>query len=171
PADPLPHLWYPGGRPANGRAAPPMPSARFRSPLLPAALAALLACTCPCPALGEGRDAWEVAKGHFDRGASLYEAGRFREAEDEFLQAYELSRLPDLLFNLSRAAEKQGRAAQAQEYLERYLRERPQAPDRPQIEADIARLRRLSAPPPIAPVAPAPAPAGSRLPPWPVFVL
>src|SRR5437868_2099266 len=100
-----------------------MPAARYSTSLLSAALALLVTASCPHPALAEGRDAWDVAKGHFDRGAALYEAGSYREAEDEFLQAFELSHLPDLLFNLARAAERQGHPAQARQYLERYLRD------------------------------------------------
>lgn len=120
-----------------------------------------------------------MAKGHFDKGAALYEQGRYREAEEEFLQAYDLSRLPDLLFNLAKSAERQGRPEAARAYLERYLRERPQAPDRPQIEADIERLRRLAPPQPpsaapvttAAPAATAQPSLWSKLPPWPALAL
>lgn len=122
----------------------------------------------------------EAAKGHYNSGAAYYQDGKYIEAHVEFLAAYRLSRLPDLLYNLGRVSEKMGQPAEAADYYERYLKERADAPDREALQADIERLRREAAPRPAPPPAaaapsppkPAPPPPPRRaLPPWPALGL
>src|SRR4030095_6343579 len=40
------------------------------------------------------------AKGHFDRGEKLFAVGKFKEALDEYQQAYDAEPLAALLFNI-----------------------------------------------------------------------
>lgn len=122
-------------------------------------------------------DVLAAAKRHYESGADFYERGKLAEAHEEFLAAYRLSNLPDLLYNLGRVAEKRGQNAEAAAYYERFLREAPAAPDRPRIEADIKRLRGSAEPDPApmrdltAKMPPPPAPKARRLPPWPALGL
>lgn len=97
----------------------------------------------PSPATPE---ALQESKRHFDKGAALYEVGKYEAAHGEFREAYRLSHLPDLLFNLSRTSEMMGRPSAAVQYLELYLQENPNPADRASVEADIARLRKLEGP-------------------------
>lgn len=85
------------------------------------------------------------ARKHFDSAQLFYEDGHYELARDEFSIAYQLSRLPDLLYNLAMTSEKLGDRQGAISYLERYLADRPDAEDAQTIRADIAALR--SAPP------------------------
>jgi tetratricopeptide (TPR) repeat protein len=41
----------------------------------------------------------ETARGHFRLGTSLYDQGNFRQAAEEFAEAYRLSQRPQLMFN------------------------------------------------------------------------
>lgn len=108
------------------------------------------------------------AKQHYEKGARYYEAENFVEARAEFEEAYRLSRLPDLLYNLARVAERLDQPREELGYLEQYLKERPHARDRADIEAKIVRLReRVPAVPekPPAPPETPPAAAEGRVPP------
>ena len=69
----------------------------------------------------------ETAKTHYQSGAALYEAGKYQAAKEAFEESYRLSRLPDLLFNLSSVSRKLNRPGDAVHYLERYLEARPAA--------------------------------------------
>src|SRR5579872_253566 len=101
----------PRGRSVLGR------DARGSRRLIPVALRLALVIGGPlwlAPAQAAQEDAGkarerEEAKGHFQRGAAAYKAGSYREAHDEFLQAYNLTHLQDLLYNLAVAAEHMGR--------------------------------------------------------------
>jgi tetratricopeptide (TPR) repeat protein len=127
------------------------------------------------------RDVLEASKRHYETGAAFYQEGKYVEAHVEFLAAYRLSKIPDLLYNLGRVSEKMGQPGEAAEYFDRYLKERADAPDREAVEADVARLRKAAEPAPVAPPAPAPAPApvavvhraqappSRPLPPWPAL--
>lgn len=125
------------------------------------------------------------AKLHFQAGVKAFQAGIYPVAATEFKEAYRLSKRPDLLFNLARVAETMGQPSQAVDYLEGYLRERPDAQDRGQVEKDIERLRGQiqserpapTPPPPVQQDTPPPAPVTTapslreRLPPLPALGL
>lgn len=94
-------------------------------------------------ALADGKpltDEMRLAKAHFIRGAAFYETGQYLLAHDEFAEAYRLSRLSDMLFNLARTEEKLDRLDEAIEHLEAYLLA-PQVPDRDQVRANLDALR------------------------------
>jgi len=91
----------------------------------------------------------ELARTHFEAGVNFYRTERWRLARFEFEAAYELSKSPDLLHNLSMVAEKQGNAAEALVYEERYLVEgKLNAEERTQAERRIFYLRELGRPTP-----------------------
>jgi tetratricopeptide (TPR) repeat protein len=71
-----------------------------------------------------------------------YEAGRFGEAAVYLEEAYRLDPAPILLYNLARARESEGDLELAVEAYRRYLREAPDAEDRPAVEARIAAIER-----------------------------
>lgn len=154
-----------------------------------AALVVLSGLSSLCRAADLPPDVLEASRRHYHSGATFYKQGKYAEAHVEFIAAYRLSRLPDLLFNLGRVAEKMGQPGEAAEYLDRYLREKPDAPDRREVEAEVERLRKEAGPPP-APQAPpvtppvtppepqalpGPSPpprrTGPTLPPWPILSL
>ncbi len=106
----------------------------------------------------------QKARQHYDAGTSHYAAADYGAAMAEFQEAYRLSHLPDLLYNLGKVAEKMEDPAGAADYLRRYLTERPDAPDAPAIRGQVLQLDALVA----ARAAAAPSP--SRVP-WPALGL
>lgn len=102
----------------------------------------------------------DAAKRYYDDAIKFFQEGRYDAARVAFEASFGLSREPDLLYNLSTTAEKQGQLADAIRYAERYLEGKPSAEDAAQVRERIARLRAQSGQPSPAPVAsPPPAPA------------
>src|SRR5262245_1370574 len=89
----------------------------------------------------QAKDPKEVARAHYERGKLLYEEFHFREALDQFNEAYRLTALPGFLYNIGVCHEKLLNRHAAIEAFERYLLGWPEAPDRAEIERRIARLR------------------------------
>jgi tetratricopeptide (TPR) repeat protein len=83
----------------------------------------------------------EVARGLFQAGRAAYAAGRFDEALGFFEQAYARSERPELLFNVGQAADRLRLDAKALQAFEAFLQERPDAPNRAEVEARIVALR------------------------------
>lgn len=83
------------------------------------------------------------AKEHYDRGMQHYELGEFTAAVEEFKQAYARSQAPGLLFNLAQASRLGKDYEQALHFYRSYLRVRPDAPNRPDVEKRIAELEPL----------------------------
>ncbi|MBX3276188.1 MAG: tetratricopeptide repeat protein [Sandaracinaceae bacterium] len=111
------------------------------------------------------------ARRHFEAGTAAFDVGDYEQAATEFRAAYDLTRHPDLLFNVYSALERAGRIEEAAEALDGYLRDGdPDGERRAALTARLARLRERIAgaraareePAPIAEptqAAPAPAPA------------
>lgn len=95
-------------------------------------------------AIGGASD--EEARGLFLAGQAAYNRDRFDDALDYFERSHELSGRPELLFNIGLAAAHAGRVERARTAFERYLVEVPEAPNRADAEARLARLN--AAPPP-----------------------
>jgi hypothetical protein len=87
----------------------------------------------------------ELARAHYKAGASYYQRGRYADAVREFEQSYELSRKPDILYNLAHCYDKLGKPDKVVGYLRRYLKEKPKAEDREQVEAWLGNLERALA--------------------------
>lgn len=78
---------------------------------------------------------------HFQAGASYYEAGDYEHALREFQRAYEISKRPELNYNLSLAHQQLGNLDEAMEYLARYLEEVEEIPNRVNLERRLVNLR------------------------------
>lgn len=76
----------------------------------------------------------------YEQGSTAYTEGRYEDAVRAFVQAYELSPRPLLLFNLANAYERMGAHREAIPMLEGYLPHAP-ADERPVLETRIANLR------------------------------
>lgn len=77
----------------------------------------------------------------FNAASSLYEAGRFLDAAQQFEAAYELSPRPSLLFNAYLAYRDAGRNESAVRSLAAYLENAPDAPDAERLTARLAAMR------------------------------
>src|SRR5678816_2246243 len=89
----------------------------------------------------------DEAKAAFAKGNTAYHLGKYPEAIAAFEQAYALSRLPDILFNLGQCYRKQWETDKRSElgrralhYYEAVVREAPSSPVRPNAEQFIAEL-------------------------------
>ncbi len=79
---------------------------------------------------------------HFMAGASDYESGDYEHALLEFQRAYELSQRPALFYNIALSYQQLGDLAHAIEYLDRYLNEVEDIPNRAALERRRENLRR-----------------------------
>ncbi len=95
------------------------------------------------PAAAAEEDPQTRAVELFQASQSSYEAGRFAEAAVYLEEAYRLDPNPILLYNLARARESEGSLSLALEAYQRYLREAPDAADRPAVEARVEALDRV----------------------------
>ena len=91
-----------------------------------------------------------AAKGLYGKGIVAYEASRFDEALSDFTAAYALDPAPSLLFNLGQCHRKLGQWSDALAAYERYLRERPLAANRADVESLIDEVKKQLPPPPPA---------------------
>jgi hypothetical protein len=89
---------------------------------------------------GESADSLQEAKDHYDRGMAHYELGEFAAAVDEFKLAYARSQAPGLLFNLAQASRLNKDYEQALHFYRAYLRVRPDAANRDDVERRITEL-------------------------------
>ena len=86
------------------------------------------------------------AQNHYRLGEAAFLAEKYDIALDEFTTAYEISREPDLLYNLHKVALKLGQREMAANYLREYRVHRPT-----EAAAIDRELAEVSAPPPPAP--------------------
>lgn len=87
--------------------------------------------------------AQQRAAEQYQRGITRYNLGEFDAAVVEFKAAYELSQEPDLLFNIAQAYRLGDDYKQALFFYDAYLRLRPDAANRTDVEARIAATRKL----------------------------
>ncbi|MDB4964837.1 MAG: hypothetical protein JWN44_526 [Myxococcales bacterium] len=106
---------------------------------LAAVVVAVLVTMAPAAFAAEA-DAVRDARMHYDRGMAHYELGEFKSAVDEFKQAYALSKAPGLLFNLAQASRLAKDYEPALHFYRSYLRVRPDAPNRDDVERRITEL-------------------------------
>ncbi len=122
--------------------------------------AAALAClgillASPASAQDDGDVAREEAAAAFHAGEAAYRAGRFPEALTYFERAYELTREPDVLYNIATVQDRLRRDEDALASYRAYLEAVPDTEGRANIEARIQVLEAAIA----ANRAPAPLPA------------
>lgn len=96
----------------------------------------------------------DAARDAYARGQQLFQSGDFEGALRAFEEAYDAAPHPVVLKSQAECQERLGHYRQAVELLERYLADRPDAPDRADIETRIAShrarpgtLRIISSPP------------------------
>jgi len=106
----------------------------------------------------------ELARKHYETGASYYKISRYKDALEEFQKAYSLQPRPALLFNIARCHEVLGELEPAIQSYQLYLEKKPDAPDRDVVEARIKNIqerieesRKAETPSPAPQSAPAPA--------------
>lgn len=144
----------------------------------PRSLLALLVIALAARVAAADDAATRNAKRHFERGQKLYTLTKFREALDEYQQAFDAKPIPDFLFNIGQCYRNLGDYDAAIFSYKKYLAAAPDAPNRAQVEQLIVDLqarkdqedaRRLALPPPPPPqtagppvVPPAPVPPASR---------
>jgi hypothetical protein len=117
----------------------------------------------------------DAARAHSQEGDAYYKLEKYANAITEYEQAYLAKPDPSFLYNIAQCHRLMGNGAQAIHFYRRFLKDAPNAPNRPVAEKHIRDLEDLAAhgsapaaPPPV-PVAPAPAPSapGSPLAPLP----
>lgn len=82
----------------------------------------------------------QAAKDFFAKGQALYAEGNYEAAWFEFSSAFEMAKLPDLLFNIARCEAKIGRSADAAKHYREFLQQSPNDPEAERIRAEIVRL-------------------------------
>lgn len=80
------------------------------------------------------------ARGLFIAGQAAYERDEYPTALTHFERAYELSRRPELLFNIGLAAQSASEHERARRAYRAYLSERPNAPNRSDVEARLEEI-------------------------------
>lgn len=90
---------------------------------------------------------------HFELGGKAFAEGRYEQALEEFTSSYEISKEPDLLYNLHKVAIKLGNPQMAISYLKQYVLFRPTEAEKIQREIDQLQAPAAVLPPP-APVVP-----------------
>jgi tetratricopeptide (TPR) repeat protein len=82
----------------------------------------------------------ERARQVFERARRAYNLGQWAEAADGFADAYQLTGDPTLLFNRAQALRQGGRLGEAVNAYRAYLREKPDAANRAEVEQRIQNL-------------------------------
>jgi hypothetical protein len=88
-----------------------------------------------------------------------YNTGDFEAALAKATEAYRLKPLPALLFNIGQFHKELHHWERAEFFFHRYLSERPDAPNRPQVEKLLAEIKEKAAEAPAPAPTPAPEPA------------
>ncbi|MDO9021591.1 MAG: hypothetical protein Q8S73_23770 [Deltaproteobacteria bacterium] len=136
------------------------------------ALCCVLSMSVASYAQSSGDPTDEIARSHTENGGRYYQLRRYADAAREFQAAYELSRRPELLFNLARALENAQRDREALDAYERFAASGAPGIDPVDLRARVEALRARLAPAPVratppvtprAPVAAAPAPSPLRV--------
>lgn len=97
---------------------------------------------CPRPSGNEETDRKNA--GHwYQVGLTHYQSKQFVPAMSAWLCSFRLVEHPLAAFNVARAAEKAGRYHVAMAYYREYLKRKPDAPDRTDVEAAISRVHAM----------------------------
>ena len=81
------------------------------------------------------------AKALYDKGNVHYNLGRWKEAIDQFTQAYETCDNPDLLFNIAQAYRQDGNCSRSIFFYKRFLALKPNTPYKADAEKFISQLQ------------------------------
>jgi hypothetical protein len=113
-----------------------------RSSSVIVACALLLSATSPAMAQDQPASNRKKALELFDRGKIQYDLGRWEQAIDLWMQAYETFDAPEFLFNIAQAYRHKGDCEQGAFFYRRYLSTKPNAPNRSEVDKYIADLER-----------------------------
>ncbi|MCS6911740.1 MAG: tetratricopeptide repeat protein [Myxococcales bacterium] len=105
------------------------------------ALAARPALAQDAQSLPPSKEDLEISRRHYQSGEAFFRAGNYEAARTAFEESYRLSRIPDHLINLAVVARKLGLYEDAIEYLQEYLRLRPECKDRQWVQSQIEKLK------------------------------
>ncbi len=83
----------------------------------------------------------QEARALFMAAQVAFDEGRFESAVQYFLQSYQLSGRPELLYNIGNTYDRLQQPEEALDYFDRYLRERPNADNHMQVAARARLLR------------------------------
>lgn len=86
-------------------------------------------------------DLTSEARTFFERGVAMFNRREYDAAMQAFTQAHHFAPFPELLYNMALTAERLNQLRDAIDYYREYLRLRPNANDRAQIEQHIRELR------------------------------
>lgn len=103
-----------------------------------------------------GGEEGDVDKGAFEAGRAAYDAGDYQEALQRFQQAHDLSKKPELLYNIGLAADRLRYNRAALQAYRAYVRQLPTAVNRIEVENRIRALEQVIAREQPTPTAPAP---------------
>jgi tetratricopeptide (TPR) repeat protein len=105
----------------------------------------------------------------FQQGSQAYDQARYDDAIAAFEEAYRISALPDLLFNIAQAYRQKGPAfcGTAERYYRRHLEQAPDVPNRNEIDELIREMSLCATAPPVATRAAPPAERAPAAPPSP----
>jgi len=131
----------------------------------PRSLLALLVVALAVRVAAADDAATKNARSHFERGQTLYTLTKFREALDEYQQAFNARPLPDFLFNIGQCYRNLGDYDSAIFSYKKYLAAAPDAPNRDQVEQLIVDLQAKKDQEDARRLAPAPPPAPTPIPP------
>jgi tetratricopeptide (TPR) repeat protein len=126
-------------------------------------LATALLLAAPTPSAAEEWDppsetALTRSREHFDKGLAAYRAREYAEAIEHYRKAYDLVRLPAILFNLGQAFRLSGDREAAIEAYWEFLREAPEHELAAETREHLSELGASEEPPPRAPPEPEPQP-------------
>ncbi len=91
---------------------------------------------CAAAAVGRAEDL-DKARRYFQAGVDAYDEGKYEIALREFQHAHALSHNPELYFNMAACEEHENHFQAASLLLRQYVIEKPNAEDRPKVEARI----------------------------------
>jgi tetratricopeptide (TPR) repeat protein len=87
-------------------------------------------------------DAPQEAREHFNNAQTHYALGEFEQAIAEYREAYRLRHEPAILFNIAQSQRQLAQWRSAHFYYRQYLAQKPDAPNRSEVEQLIAQMRR-----------------------------
>ncbi len=86
-------------------------------------------------------DSTAKAREHFKSAQLHYSLGEFEDAVKEFREAYRLRQEPAILFNIAQSYRQLHKPAEAYFHYRQYLSQKPDAPNREEVESLIAQMR------------------------------
>jgi hypothetical protein len=106
-------------------------------------LSAAVLASAPIPgASAQTPEDTKTAREAYGTGQGLFRQGDFRGAQAAFEEAYQAVPNPIVLLGISEAQQRLGLWSDAAVTLTRYLKERPDAPDKAQVEGQLAEIQK-----------------------------